>query len=110
MTLFKDVCLLNYTVKRLSVFQIYFDFQLPDFQWLRFYCIYIFNYSFADIDECTEVPCENNGTCVNTPGSFYCNCTTVDYDGEFCDGERKYMFYSAIGSLSSHAPTGSFLH
>lgn len=29
----------------------------------------------ADINECDFDPCENNGTCINSNGSYTCNCT-----------------------------------
>ena len=39
----------------------------------------------VDIDECadnsTEI-CENGGVCVNTNGSYYCNCTGTGYEGK----------------------------
>ena len=40
----------------------------------------------ADIDECaTGTPCNNGGTCTNTPaGSFTCDCTGTGYEGDTC--------------------------
>lgn len=29
---------------------------------------------FADVDECLNNPCENNGVCTNTLGSYLCKC------------------------------------
>lgn len=28
-----------------------------------------------DINECDFTPCDNNGTCINSEGSYTCNCT-----------------------------------
>ncbi|XP_069017360.1 protocadherin Fat 4 isoform X2 [Embiotoca jacksoni] len=39
-----------------------------------------------DIDECEVNPCENNGTCVNTAGSFYCQCQS-DFSGSVCSAD-----------------------
>ncbi len=38
----------------------------------------------ADIDECTNNPCNNGSSCTNTPGSFICTCV-VGYTGDICD-------------------------
>ena len=40
-----------------------------------------------DIDECnvTEDVCQNGGVCVNTDGSYYCDCDGTGYEGNvFC--------------------------
>lgn len=30
---------------------------------------------YVDVDECNSLPCENNGTCINSLGSYTCNCS-----------------------------------
>lgn len=52
---------------------------------------------FSDVDECQVFPgvCIN-GKCVNTPGSFFCQCPpgmTVDVSGRTCIGECSYTFH-----------------
>lgn len=37
-----------------------------------------------DVNECEQRGCGDGGECVNTLGSFYCNCSG-GYDGQFCD-------------------------
>ncbi|KAF2352146.1 EGF-like domain [Trinorchestia longiramus] len=40
----------------------------------------------ADLDECQQFPCENSGTCLNTPGSFACACQH-GFTGPLCETE-----------------------
>ncbi|KAH3813042.1 hypothetical protein DPMN_141491 [Dreissena polymorpha] len=41
---------------------------------MSMHCAYMF-ISITDIDECLELGiCKNGGTCINTQGSFLCNC------------------------------------
>ena len=44
-----------------------------------------------DIDECIQVPqpCENDGDCINNPGSFTCDCTDTGYMGPMCAGRNS---------------------
>lgn len=37
-----------------------------------------------DVNECTSNPCKNDGVCVNTMGSFHCNCSASSYGGPYC--------------------------
>lgn len=37
-----------------------------------------------DVNECDQEACGNGGECVNTFGSFYCNCSE-GYEGQLCD-------------------------
>lgn len=44
-----------------------------------------------DIDECSAYsPCVNNGTCINTNGSYYCICT-VGWNGNNCEKGNKFI-------------------
>jgi hypothetical protein len=38
----------------------------------------------TDKDECLQNPCRNNGTCYNTYGSYYCECTRA-WQGVHCE-------------------------
>ena len=37
----------------------------------------------VDVNECLGNPCQNGGTCLNTVGSFTCNCM-AGYQGQTC--------------------------
>ena len=48
---------------------------------------------FVDIDECSLNECDNNAKCVNTPGSFYCECIEGKVIGSpLCNLERVPLF------------------
>jgi hypothetical protein len=41
-------------------------------------------WSISDIDQCTDTPCQNNGTCTNNVSSYSCQCED-GYTGTTCD-------------------------
>ena len=46
---------------------------------------WIFSYLYiADTNECLQNPCLNDGTCVNTDGSYECKCTSF-WKGRICE-------------------------
>ena len=44
---------------------------------------------YVDINECEQQPCQNNGTCANTVGSYICACPT-GYNGTNCEFGKKF--------------------
>jgi fibulin 1/2 len=65
-----------------------------------------------DMDECESFPCENNGTCVNTIGSYSCICTAY-FLGSHCGipADNMYSYGPSQRDLSlprlddfSHGP------
>lgn len=42
------------------------------------------SFCLTDIDECSQLACVN-GTCVNTLGSYLCNCTDTGFHGTYCE-------------------------
>ena len=46
-----------------------------------------FHFLSSDIDECLDVTCGENATCVNTEGNYSCQCDTgFTGDGYNCTG------------------------
>ena len=56
--------------------------------------------TFSDVDECTNFPCSNGGTCTNTVGSYTCQCVT-GYTGTNCE-QGRYTNYAIV-----KMPTGN---
>ena len=53
------------------------------------------NFIYPDINECENDPCQNGGTCVNSPGGYSCNC--VDgYTGDHCQEGKIGAFIQKI--------------
>ena len=47
--------------------------------------MFSFFLSLPDVNECQSIDlCVNNGTCINTNGSYICNCTD-GWQGQHCD-------------------------
>ena len=77
----------------------------------------------TDIDECNGTnPCAPYGNCVNTNGSFTCNCSSgyeLDIDGQTCSGKcipgtlvathfmlgvNRVSLFSALCCQTTHTP------
>ena len=54
----------------------------------------------SDINECEANPCQNDGTCRNTVGSFICTCA-AGYNGYTCQNGK----YSVSNGLKSNLDT-----
>ena len=49
--------------------------------------VIVIDIGLSDINECDANPCENDGSCQNTIGSFICTCA-VGYDGDTCQNGK----------------------
>ena len=56
---------------------------------------------FADIDDCEDSPCTNEGTCVDHVGRYECICPQL-YAGERC--------HISTGKLSSRNKPAAYQH
>ena len=84
-----------YSVFLLNFLQSHFQDKTPfKRKWLVYYLKWksyrLFLFA-SDINECDSSPCsENANDCINTPGSFTCDCTDTGYEGALCDtGKRR---------------------
>lgn len=43
-------------------------------------------FNFSDVDECSLMLhfCDNNSSCINTDGSYICDCTGTGFEGSDC--------------------------
>lgn len=51
------------------------------------YCVW---YYIPDKDECTTNPCQNGATCVNTEGSYDCQCLP-GFEGDGCGNGNGFI-------------------
>ena len=55
--------------------------------------------SFSDIDDCANVTCRNDGTCVDGVNNFTCSCP-VGYNGDFCEtgspNRRRLCYFRSL--------------
>ncbi|PSN51799.1 Neurogenic locus Notch protein [Blattella germanica] len=51
----------------------------------------------VNIDDCVNLPCKNNGTCVDLVGTYECTCTR-HYSGKHCETSEYFAihFYASL--------------
>lgn len=61
------------------------------------YIFHILHMDFCrlDVDECSNKPCRNQGTCTNTVGSYTCACA-VGWKGQDCEEGMKYKILNIV--------------
>lgn len=59
------------------------------FKIVPFYTFILLKF-LIDINECDFTPCNNNGTCINSEGSYTCNCTDGWTDKNCNEGNQKF--------------------
>lgn len=57
-----------------------------------------------DINECDFTPCDNNGTCINSEGSYSCNCTDGWTDKNCNEGTHKKLVLNFTLSVGWYSP------
>ena len=83
--------------------------------------LFVCSVNLIDINECDSDPCQNNGKCKNTLGSYYCVCPH-GFLGTNCGLgnstivhaiykayrvlQRKGFFFVTVGSLSNNEGDG----
>lgn len=83
---------------------IYLHIQLVCNMYICFNISSVFTGACADIDECSMYPdlCKGGGSCVNTPGSFVCQCApglVLDPTGMMCIGEKITFSWKEVNVL-----------
>ena len=58
---------------------------------------YHFDLVFVEIDECAQVTCYHNSTCLDYINAFSCNCS-VGYTGVFCESS-KFIYLAIFSSI-----------
>ena len=59
---------------------------------------YIVGFHVADIDDCVDVPCQNDGECLDRVNGYQCNCTAL-WAGDHCEtleGKTGYLPLSLV--------------
>ena len=46
-----------------------------------------------NIDECVENLCQNGGRCIDGIASYKCDCSAIDFHGDFCETRRRIFVY-----------------
>ena len=92
------------------------------FSWVQ-NCTWLCLYVCTDVDECAQNParCGPTGTCINTIGSYRCQCqegyvpegdsgTCVDMDECADEGMCQYSCHNVVGAYRCDCPIGFVQH
>lgn len=76
---------------------------------------FVTQFILTDVNECDNSPCQNGGTCINSNGSYYCDCTdgwtsniTDCETGIFSVMRYRDIYYKVFKSIMKLVLTCSF--